>query len=105
MFRFSFHQMMFDMFYENNSLSFTRVIAACGYIAFIIASFYLMVTGEHWDHYDIFASYAGGGSAALQFANKFVNSKYNSAMGTYEAREEIHPSNGSYQTGKEPGGR
>lgn len=85
MFGFSFHQMMFDMFYENNTLSFTRVIAATGYMAFIIASFYLMITGGHWDHYEIFASYAGGGSAALQFANKFVNSKYNSARGSYDS--------------------
>lgn len=87
MFRFSFHQMMYDMFYENESLSFTRVIAATGYVAFLLASFYLMITNGHWDHYDLFASYAGGGSAALQFANKFVNSKYNSAIGSYDAKE------------------
>ena len=87
MFRFSFHQMMYDMFYENESLSFTRVIAATGYVAFLLASFYLMITNGHWDHYDLFASYAGGGSAALQFANKFVNSKYNSAIGSYDSKE------------------
>lgn len=89
MFRFSFHQMMYDMFYENESLSFTRVIAATGYVAFLLASFYLMITNGHWDHYDLFASYAGGGSAALQFANKFVNSKYNSAIGSYDSKEVV----------------
>ena len=82
--RFSFHQMMFDLFYENDSLSFTRVIAATGYLAFLIGSFYLMISGINWESYGIFASYAGGGSAALQFGNKLINSKYNSAMGSYE---------------------
>lgn len=83
--KFSFHQMMYDMFYENDTLSFTRVIAATGYIAFIVASFYLMVTGTTWNDYTIFAGYAGGGSAALQFGNKFVNSKYNSSIGSYQS--------------------
>ena len=85
---FSFKKMIYDLLYENDSLSFTRAIAAVGYVAFIVASFYLMITGKHWEDYAIFASYAGGGSAALQLGNKFVNSKYNSAMGTYDATNQ-----------------
>ena len=87
--KFSFHQMMYDLFYENGSLSFTRVIAATGYLAFIVGSFYLMLTNTNWESYAIFASYAGGGSAALQLGNKFVNSKYNSAIGSYETIETV----------------
>ena len=81
--------MMYDLFYENGSLSFTRVIAATGYLAFIVGSFYLMLTNTNWESYAIFASYAGGGSAALQLGNKFVNSKYNSAIGSYETIEAV----------------
>ena len=87
--RFSFHQMMYDLFYENDTLSFTRVIAATGYLSFIVASFYLMITNTNWESYAVFASYAGGGSAALQLCNKFVNSKYNSAMGSYDPIETV----------------
>ena len=48
-----------------------------------------MLTNTNWESYAIFASYAGGGSAALQLGNKFVNSKYNSAIGSYETIETV----------------
>ena len=54
-------------------------------------------TNTHWADYATFASYAGGGSAALQFANKFINSKYNSVMGSYEPKEEFH-ADGNYRS-------
>ncbi len=40
------------------------------------------------DHYDTLASLSGGGSAATQIANKFINSKYNSAQGTYQEKND-----------------
>ena len=76
---------MVDMFCENNSVSLTRVISAFSYLLFAFVSIWLMATGMSWSHYDIFASYTGAGGAALQLANKFVNSKYNSASGSYDA--------------------
>lgn len=75
------------MFYENGLPSFTRVLALIGYLTFIVGSFYLMINGMHWEDYSVFASYTGGGGVALQFANKFINSKYNSAIGSYQQKD------------------
>lgn len=80
-----FYGIMSDMFCENNTVSLTRVISAFSYLLFAFVSIWLMATGMSWSHYDIFASYTGAGGAALQLANKFVNSKYNSARGSYDA--------------------
>ena len=77
------------MMFENDSLSLTRVISVIGYLAFILGSIYLMVNNINWDGYATFAGYTGGGGAALQLGNKLVNSKYNSAVGSYETKEEI----------------
>ena len=71
-------------FFEDGNLSLTRVLAFTGYIVFIIGSFYLMYENKHWEDYSVFASYTGGGGLALQFGNKFVNSKYNSIIGSTE---------------------
>ena len=71
-------------FFEDGNLSLTRVLAFTGYLVFIIGSFYLMYENKHWEDYSVFASYTGGGGLALQFGNKFVNSKYNSIIGSTE---------------------
>lgn len=71
-------------FFEDGNLSLTRILAFTGYIVFIIGSFYLMYENKHWEDYSVFASYTGGGGLALQFGNKFVNSKYNSIIGSTE---------------------
>ena len=71
-------------FLEDGNLSLTRVLAFTGYLVFIIGSFYLMYENKHWEDYSVFASYTGGGGLALQFGNKFVNSKYNSIIGSTE---------------------
>ena len=77
------------MMFENDSLSLTRAISVTGYLAFILGSIYLMINNINWDGYATFAGYTGGGGAALQLGNKLVNSKYNSAVGSYETKEEI----------------
>lgn len=77
-----------DLFYENSQLSLTRVLAFLGYIIFAIGSFYLMFNNLTWSGYETFAIYTGGGGTALQFANKFINSKYNSVVGSYETTEQ-----------------
>lgn len=84
-------EMFVELFYENNTLSLTRMIAFGGYFLFAIGSFYLLVNNINWQGYDIFAGYTGGGGVALQFGNKFINSKYNSAPGSYEANEPNCP--------------
>ncbi len=61
---------------ENNSPSLTRSLAVLFAAAFLIGSFYLLLRGQHWDHYETFATITGGGGIGGQVANKFVNSKY-----------------------------
>ena len=77
------------MMYEDDMLSLTRVLSVSGYAAFLIGSVYLMVNNIAWDGYSTFAGYTGGGGAALQFGNKLVNSKYNSAIGSYAPKEDV----------------
>lgn len=69
--------------FEDNQLSLTRVVTVVGLLAFLIVSFYLVFTGKVWGNYDTFAVLTSGGSAGNQLVNKFINSKYNSGMGTY----------------------
>lgn len=71
--------------YENGELSLTRVIALSGFVLFALGSLYLLINNIDWSGYSTFAGYTGGGGAALQFGNKFINSKYNSAPGSYSS--------------------
>lgn len=71
------------LFYENGELSLTRVIIGLGFLAFLIVSAYLVYTKTTWQNYDTFAAVTGAGSPGTQLINKFINSKYNSAPGTY----------------------
>ncbi len=75
------------LLYENETLSLTRMLAIIGWLAFLIVSFYLVWKGTGWQNYETFASLTGGGGAATQVANKFINSKYNSPLGGYEKKE------------------
>jgi hypothetical protein len=72
---------MYGLLYENDQLSLTRVLAISGWLAFLFVSFYLVWRGTGWQNYETFASLTGGGGAATQIANKFINSKYNSQVG------------------------
>lgn len=83
-----------DLFYEDGSLSLTRFIAFGGYLLFAIGSIYLLVHNINWSGYSTFAGYTGGGGAALQFGNKFINSKYNSVEGGYEPKTPPNASAG-----------
>lgn len=74
------------LFYENDELSYTRVISAIFVIAFLAVSAYLVLTHTYWQNYDTFASLTGGGGGATQLVNKFINSKYNSALGSYDSK-------------------
>lgn len=70
-----------DLLYERGQLSLTRVLALAGFAAFLVGSFVLLWKGTRWDNYETFATFAGGGGAATQLANKFLNNKYNSNPG------------------------
>ena len=74
------------LFYENDELSYTRVISAIFVIAFLAVSAYLVLTHTYWQNYDTFASLTGGGGGATQLVNKFINSKYNSMPGGYDSK-------------------
>ena len=43
--------------------------------------------GVTWPDYSAFAAYTGGAGAALQLGNKAINSKWNSADGSYKPIE------------------
>lgn len=75
------------LFYENEELSYTRLISAIFVIAFLAVSTYLVLTHTYWQNYDTFASLTGGGGGATQLVNKFINSKYNSVQGGYDSRK------------------
>lgn len=74
------------LFYENDELSYTRVISAIFVVAFLAVSAYLVLTHTYWQNYDTFASLTGGGGGATQLVNKFINSKYNSVQGGYDSK-------------------
>ncbi len=74
-------KIMNGLLYENDQLSLTRVLAITGWLAFLLVSFYLVYKQTGWQNYETFASLTGGGGAATQIANKFINSKYNSQVG------------------------
>lgn len=76
------------LLYENGELSLTRVITVIAWAAFLGVSFYLVWTSQAWANYDTFAFMTGGGGATTQVVNKFINSKYNSAPGSYQQRPE-----------------
>ena len=65
------------MINENGIPSLTIVLSIIAFIAFLGSSFYLMVQGQKWEHYDTFAYITGGGGTGAQVLNKFINSKYN----------------------------
>ena len=75
------------LLYENEQLSLTRVLAISGWLAFLIVSFYLVWKGSGWQNYETFSTMTAGGGAATQIANKFINSKYNSADGSYKEKD------------------
>jgi len=75
------------MMFENGGLSLTRVISLLFVLLFIGVTIYLVFFDFRWDHYETLATMAAGGGPMTQVANKFINSKYNSGIGTYEERK------------------
>lgn len=90
-----------DLLCENNSLSLTRAIALFGYLLFGVASLYMIITGTTWPDYATFAAYTGGAGAALQLGNKAINSKWNSADGSYKPIENKKVIDATSQNPKE----
>ena len=72
-----------QLFYECGIFSLTRLIAFLGYLTFMIGSLYLLINNIDWGGYPVFATYTGAVGAAVQTTNKFINSKYNSPVGSY----------------------
>lgn len=69
------------MLKENGVYSLTRVLPAIGYAAFILVSMVLAFTGKTWYNYGEFAA-ATGGAIIVQLGNKWINSKYNTPLGS-----------------------
>ena len=72
------------LFHENGSLSLTRVLSFLYFLFFVVITSYLVVMQQTWGSYDIFAAIIGGGGVAGQVSNKFINSKYNTAPGSFD---------------------
>ena len=66
---------------EQDEYSLTRLLAVISFAAFLIGSFYLLVTHTTWGNYETFATFTGGGGAVTQIANKLINGKYNTNPG------------------------
>lgn len=62
---------------EGDEYSLTRILAVISFTAFLLGSFYLLIRGSTWGNYETFAIFTGGGGAATQVINKFINGKYN----------------------------
>jgi len=75
------------LMYENGELSLTRTISVLFVFLFIGVTIYLVFFDFRWDHYETLATMAAGGGPMTQVANKFINSKYNSEIGTYQERK------------------
>ena len=71
------------LLYENGGLSLTRVIALTFVLLFVFVTLFDMT----WGHFETLAAMATGGGPATQIANKLINSKYNSELGSYKQRE------------------
>lgn len=80
-----------QLFYEDNTLSLTRLMALFSYLVFVAGSFYLLYNNIDWGGYAVFATYTGAVGAAIQTTNKFINSKYNSPSGSYGIENEGIP--------------
>ena len=74
------------LMYENGELSLTRTISVLFVLLFVGVTIYLVFFDFRWDHYETLATMAAGGGPMTQVANKFINSKYNSDIGTYERK-------------------
>ena len=74
------------LMYENGGLSLTRTISVLFVLLFIGVTIYLVSFDFRWDHYETLATMAAGGGPMTQVANKFINSKYNTDIGTYERK-------------------
>lgn len=72
---------MSEMLKENGVYSLTRVLPTLGYLVFIVVSIVLALLGKSWGNYGEFAM-ATGGAVIVQLGNKFINSKYNTPMGS-----------------------
>lgn len=70
-----------EMLKENGVYSLTRVLPTLGYIVFIIVSITLALLGKDWRNYGEFAM-ATGGAVIVQLGNKWINSRYNTPLGS-----------------------
>lgn len=84
-------RLIHKLIYESGTPSLTRTIAVMGFIFFIVVSLYLVIRNMTWGNYETFATITGGGGAATQVANKLINSKFNTPIGTYNKKDEVLP--------------
>lgn len=66
---------------EGGIYSLTRVLSFASYVFFILITLYLVIKGQAWGNYDVFAMTTAGGGLIAQVGNKYCNSKYNTDQG------------------------
>ena len=75
----SLKRILKGIMWEAEGPSLTRVLTVFAVLLFALVTLYLVFSGNSWEHYDTFASIAGGGGLLGQVGNKFINSKWNNA--------------------------
>lgn len=66
---------------EGGIYSLTRILSLISYVFFVIITLYLVIKGQAWGNYDVFAAITAGGGLITQIGNKYCNSKYNTDQG------------------------
>lgn len=72
------------LFFENDSASLSKILTFLYFLLFAGVSIYLAAYNISWSSYEVFALIAGGGGTAAQISHKFINSKYNTAPGSFD---------------------
>lgn len=72
---------LLEMLKEDGVYSLTRVLPTIGYLVFILVSIGLAIFGKEWQNYGEFAV-ATGGAIIVQLGNKYINSRYNTPVGS-----------------------
>ena len=73
---------MFDFLKEYDQQSLTRIMSIVLLLFFMVVTIYLIYARFDWSSYEIFCVVTVGSGAGSQLFNKYINSKYNTNLGS-----------------------
>lgn len=53
--------------------SLVNTVTAVGFLVFIVVTLYLVLAGQYWEGYPVFAGITGGGSLVGKVSDKYIN--------------------------------